>query len=314
MAFSVTRRAFDKNETPAPASLPNTQQLLSAADAARDSRRWPQAAELYAEYLTARSDDGPIWVQFGHALKESGKLDEAEDAYKRSLDLTPDVADTQLQLGHLYKKMRKFSDAIAAYREAARLDDTLFDARRELVNLGFSARKSLSTETSTAPRTATTFIDLSDVFSYLHHHPTVSGIQRVQLGIANAIIAMPPEERSGILFLSEADDRRDYAIIDDAFITELSKELSRDEVEHARLIEVIRSATRLGRTYEAVEGNSLLLIGAFWVLQNIVEQIISLNAKATRCSHRDVRSRSHSNNTSRILRTTSYGGVQGVCF
>ena len=121
MASSVTRRAFDKNETPAPASLPNTQQLLSAADAARDSRRWPQAAELYAEYLTARSDDGPIWVQFGHALKKSGKLDEAEDAYKRSLDLTPDVADTQLQLGHLYKKMRKFSDAIAAYREAARL-------------------------------------------------------------------------------------------------------------------------------------------------------------------------------------------------
>jgi glycosyltransferase involved in cell wall biosynthesis len=282
MVFVFNRRTRGIEEPQEPGSLLSTQQVLSAADAARDSRRWPQAAELYGEYLTARSDDGPIWVQLGHALKESGNLNEAEDAYKRSLELSPDIADTQLQLGHLYKKMQKFSDAIAAYREAMRIDDTLFDARRELANLGISTRETLSTETTTAPRIATTFIDLSDVFSYLHHHPTVSGIQRVQLGIANAIIAMRPEERSGILFLSEADDRRDYAIIDDAFITELSKELSRDEVEHARLIEVMRSATRLGRTYEPLEGDSLLLIGAFWVLQNIVERIISLKRQGVR--------------------------------
>jgi glycosyltransferase involved in cell wall biosynthesis len=282
MAFVFNRRSGDANEAQAPKSAPGVQQLLSTADAARDARRWNDAAQIYGEYLGLRPEDAPIWVQLGHALKESGNLGDAEGAYKRSLELVPDVADTQLQLGHLYKQMRRFSHAITAYREALRIDGTLFDARRELTNLHVSAGETFSTERSALLREPGTFIDLSDVFSYLHHHPTVSGIQRVQLGIANAIIAMPPEERSGMLFLSEADDRRDYAIIDDVFVTELSKELSRDEVEHARLIEVIRSATRLGRTYEPVEGDTLLLVGAFWVLQNIVERIIALKRLGVR--------------------------------
>lgn len=273
MALTFTRRAH---------KLSDPGDSLRMADAARDDRRWRDAAELYGKYLSLRSTDAAIWVQLGHALKESGKMNEAEDAYKRGLELAPDVADTQLQLGHLYKKMRRFSDAIAAYREAIRIDNSLFDARRELAGLGVSGDEVMPTEATISARTPATFIDLSDVFSYLHHHPTVSGIQRVQLGIANAIIAMPSEERCGILFLSEADDRRGYAIIDDAFVSELSKELSRGEVNHARLIEVMRSAIRLGRTYEPVAGDSLLLVGAFWVLQNIVERIIALKRKGVR--------------------------------
>ena len=269
----------NRDEPPPNLSL-SGQQLLSAADTARDDRRWNDAADHYGEYLRLQPEDAPIWVQCGHALKESGNLSDAEGAYKRSLELAPDIADTQLQLGHLYKKMHNYARAIAAYREALRIDGSLFDARRELASLSVSS--DVPTVASASARTPATFIDLSDVFSYLHHHPTVSGIQRVQLGIANAIIAMPPEERSGILFLSEADDRRDYAIIDDVFISELSKELARDEVEHGRLIEVIRSATRLGRTYEPIVGDTLLLIGAFWVLQNIVERIIALKRKGVR--------------------------------
>jgi glycosyltransferase involved in cell wall biosynthesis len=283
MAFVSRLRNRDAREAPGVnLALSTSQQLLSQADAARDEHKWKDAADLYQEYLRLEPRDAPIWVQCGHALKESGSLGDAEAAYKRSLELEPEVADTQLQLGHLYKKMHNFAEAIAAYRGALRIDNSLFDARRELANLSVSSDEAVISEATASARTPATFIDLSDVFSYLHHHPTVSGIQRVQLGIANAIIAMPPEERSRILFLSEADDRRDYAIIDDVFVGELSKELSRDEVEHARLIEVMRSATRLGRTYEPIAGDSLLLVGAFWVLQNIVERIIALKRKGVR--------------------------------
>jgi len=260
----------------------NLQQVLSVADQARDNRRWHEAAEFYRQYLAVRSADAPIWVQLGHALKESGNPAEAESAYKKSLALAPDVADTQLQLGHLYKKMRSFSNAITAYREAIRLDDTLFDARRELANFGISTGEVLFSQVTLASRKPNMFIDLSDVFSYLHHHQTVTGIQRVQLGIANAIIAMTFKERSGILFLSEADDGRNYVVIDDAFLIELSHELSRNEVEHARLIDVMRSATSLGRCYEPVAGDSFLLLGAFWVLPNIVERIILLKRTSVR--------------------------------
>jgi glycosyltransferase involved in cell wall biosynthesis len=276
MVFILNKRARIARNVPAARSSQNRQQLLSAADQARDERRWQEAAEFYKQYLMVRPADAPIWVQFGHALKESGNLAEAESAYKKSLALAPDVGDTQLQLGHLYKKMRNFSNAIAAYCEAFRIDNTLFDARRELANLGISASEVFSTE---ALRKPTMLIDLSDVFFYLHHHQTVSGIQRVQLGIANAIIAMTSEERSATLFLSQSGDGRDYVIIDDVFVTELSRELARNEVDHARLIDVMRPATSLGRPYEPVAGDSLLLLGAFWVLPNIVERIILLKRK-----------------------------------
>ena len=58
--------------------------LLSEADQARDVRKWSEAAELYAGYLKLRSAEAPIWVQYGHSLKESGNLDEAEAAYRQS--------------------------------------------------------------------------------------------------------------------------------------------------------------------------------------------------------------------------------------
>ena len=69
------------------------------ADRARDARKWSEAAELYDGYLKLRGSDASIWVQYGHALKESGKLDEAENAYEQSLVLSPMVADTHLQWG-----------------------------------------------------------------------------------------------------------------------------------------------------------------------------------------------------------------------
>ncbi|HXW21887.1 MAG TPA: hypothetical protein VEK14_03190, partial [Rhodomicrobium sp.] len=47
-----------------------TAKLLSGADQARDARKWGEAAELYASYLKLRRADAPIWVQYGHALKE----------------------------------------------------------------------------------------------------------------------------------------------------------------------------------------------------------------------------------------------------
>ncbi len=275
MARALSRRARDARETEAPLAQ-DAGQLLSAADAARDNRQWLEAAGLYRQYLDRRTDDAPIWVQLGHALKESGNLGDAETAYKQSLELAPDVADTQLQLGHLYKKMRNLSDAIAAYREALKIDNGLLDARRELTALGISVYGNSSGAEISAPRTPATFIDLSDAFFYLRHHKTVSGIQRVQLGVANAIIAMPFEQRAGIFFLIDTEDRSGYVVIDDVFLIEIEGELARDQVEHARLIEIMRSATSLGRKYEPLAGDTLLILGAFWVSDNIEERVIEL--------------------------------------
>ncbi len=254
--------------------------LLSEADQARDARKWNQAAELYAGYLKLRRADAPIWVQYGHALKESGKLDEAESAYEQSLLLSPDVADTHLQMGHLRKRKRNFSGAVRAYREALRIDRNFLDARRELSALGIDPNVDPKTKALIKSlRTPCLVIDLSDVFFYLDHHKTVSGIQRVQLGIAKAIIDGEAGADHNSIFVAEGDERRGYVVLEDVFLNELCKELRNDTVDHARLKDLMRSAKGLGRAYTPLQGDTLLMLGAFWVLEGAAERIIALKRK-----------------------------------
>jgi tetratricopeptide (TPR) repeat protein len=112
--------------------------LLSRADRARDSRDWVSAAQYYGKALDQEPNNPPIWVQYGHALKESGNLGEAENAYRKSLELDADVADTHLQLGHVLKIQGRKIEASAAYLRALVLDPALDHASIELRSLGWT--------------------------------------------------------------------------------------------------------------------------------------------------------------------------------
>src|SRR6202023_2921448 len=116
----------------------DAEKLLSRADRARDSRDWGSAARYYREGLDRQPENPPVWVQYGHALKESGNLPEAEDAYRHSLELDADVADTHLQLGHALKIQGRKIEASAAYLRALVLDPALDHASFELRNLGWT--------------------------------------------------------------------------------------------------------------------------------------------------------------------------------
>jgi Flp pilus assembly protein TadD len=80
----------------------NRKRIRRLADDARDLRHWAEAADLYQRYLKLRPDDFAIWVQLGHALKESGRRGEAMVAYRRALALDAQDADLLLNIGHLY--------------------------------------------------------------------------------------------------------------------------------------------------------------------------------------------------------------------
>jgi O-antigen biosynthesis protein len=118
--------------------------VAALADRARDAREWGLAAELYRETLERNPDNPPIWVQYGHALKEFGelrdreKLVQAERAYRRALALDPRVADTYLQLGHVLKLQGKIEEAGAAYLRAFALDPSMSNSIQELGGLGWS--------------------------------------------------------------------------------------------------------------------------------------------------------------------------------
>jgi glycosyltransferase involved in cell wall biosynthesis len=95
---------------------------ITLADQARDLRCWDVAARYYREALDRNPGNTPIWVQYGHALKEQGFLVPAEEAYRASLTLDDTVADTHLQLGHVLKLQGRVYEAAEAYLTACKLD------------------------------------------------------------------------------------------------------------------------------------------------------------------------------------------------
>lgn len=106
--------------------------ILRKADQLRDRKLWSDAAECYSQVLEKQPQRAPIWVQLGHALKESGKREEAEKAYLRAVQLEPDKADTYLQLGHLKKLQGHLDRSSFYYARALDLDHGQPDAAREL--------------------------------------------------------------------------------------------------------------------------------------------------------------------------------------
>jgi tetratricopeptide (TPR) repeat protein len=91
----------------------------------------------------------PIWIQYGHVLKEPGELVEAEIAYRTAIAHDPNVADWHLQLGNFLGAQNKKEEAQASYLRALALDPSLPDLSRELRALGW-----LKTEVSQVGITA----------------------------------------------------------------------------------------------------------------------------------------------------------------
>lgn len=118
--------------------------LVAVADSARDASQWELAAQLYRRALDRSPDNPPIWVQYGHALKESGelrdpdKLAQAELAYRRALSFDPGVADSYVQLGHVLKLQGNTNEAEASYLRAFTLDPSMSYPLQELSGLGWS--------------------------------------------------------------------------------------------------------------------------------------------------------------------------------
>ena len=72
---------------------PTVTKSLHRGNVARDRGEWVTSARAYRAYLDAHPENVAVWIQYGHALKESGDLFGALDAYRRSSVLSPDDLD-----------------------------------------------------------------------------------------------------------------------------------------------------------------------------------------------------------------------------
>lgn len=115
-----------------------TVKLIGRADRARDRKDWDTAVRLYGKALRRQPANPPIWVQYGHALKESGRLAEAEQAYRTAILGDPESADAHLQLGHALKLQGRQAEAEAAYLLSSVHDPASPEPMRELASFGWS--------------------------------------------------------------------------------------------------------------------------------------------------------------------------------
>jgi len=168
-------------------------ETIEAADTARDTRNWPEAMRLYRQALDIDGSLAPIWVQYGHALKETKNLKEAEAAYRQSLSINDQEADTHLQLGHLHKIMGRRREAEQDYVRALERDPGSRNARAELAGMGWSGTrlrawlgKAVARNTTADTQKIRIALELSDLVDFLQDARYPTGIQRVQLALAQA--------------------------------------------------------------------------------------------------------------------------------
>ncbi len=112
-----------------------TRSLVRSGDAARDARNWPVAITAYEKALRRKPHLARVWVQYGHALKESGAAGQALEAYRRADGLEPESADTHLQIGRALSLIGEMELAIEHFRRSAALGDFPSDATNELIAL-----------------------------------------------------------------------------------------------------------------------------------------------------------------------------------
>ena len=105
---------------------------------AAQEQNWADAELGYAMMIRIRGYCLPIWVQYGHALKEQGKLNGAELAYREALAIDASDSDAHLQLGHALKLLGARDAAAEAYFEAFRLQPSYASVRIELKGAGIS--------------------------------------------------------------------------------------------------------------------------------------------------------------------------------
>jgi glycosyltransferase involved in cell wall biosynthesis len=191
-------------------------ELLALADRLRDAREWGEAAAAYAAYLRLRPEDWPIWVQYGHCVKEDGDAAGALLLYREAERLQPGDADLHVQIGHALKLLGRLEEAFQEYARALTLDPDCAPARAELLApppspvppptapspppARLAAPPPLSGRAPAAGRAdrvgtvpGTLFFDASDLLDYFRHNRAPTGIQRVQINLIAAVLERAPE-------------------------------------------------------------------------------------------------------------------------
>lgn len=282
--FSVTSPSADQ-------AVPSTAGgWATQADTARDRRDWTAAATAYRACLALDDNRADLWVQLGHALKESGDHDGAGEAYQAALDRRPDVADTHLMQGHWFKLGHRWTEAAAAYARAAELDPGLGDAVKELralvrrgVHLDDAVAANLLGDLRATRRRhgdgldltddgrLSVVFDVADLIGYFRNARLPTGIQRVQIEVIAALLRDPPAEVQ-VAVCTFAEARNGWVGLPSDLFQRLADLAlasgDRGEPAWRAALEEVELSADLGSPLRFPRGAWLVNLGTSWWLQN----------------------------------------------
>lgn len=259
--------------------------ILAAADAARDRSDWGAASRGYSRYLRLKPDHADIWIQLGNMLKEEHQIDSSMVAYNRALGLGLNTADTHLQLGHLHKVMGNQRGAIHCYLRALDFKPLNIHAFEELERMGLvdQANEILLREHAPLHRNEQLMLfDISDLVFYIGHHDNLSGIQRVQCCMIQAVMKYGLHDPRDLRFISYDRELRAFrSVCPDKLLT-LLDDLALPKGR--RTVEFDAAAARRGKLFpqEPLAAflrpgrTTVVLLGAAWVIPEYASLIVNL--------------------------------------
>ncbi|MGA1810452.1 glycosyltransferase [Sphingobium sp. WW5] len=237
----------------------------------RDAQDWPGAVSAYTQHLEANGADQPIWVQLGHAWKEQGQLEEASKAYQMAVDLDVDDQDANIHLADLLRRLGRFEEALAAYQRVNNIAPNV-EAIRNIRLLRQDSKATAAEEMGGG----TVFFAIQDLFGYLKAHVTMSGIQRVQAGIALHAIK---DEAVNVRFIvgnavEQALPAGEFWMVDNSEVLRIIEYASGKHVDHHTLQTMVVACEDAAVRVRPSQGSTILLLGAFWGLGNSVRDFI----------------------------------------
>ncbi len=182
---------------------------IERGNRARDAADWAGAALAYRAALDLMPGLMHIWMQFGNVLREAGDGAAARDAYATAARIAPANREAHLLLAEI---ARLNDDPAAAIRHATaafRLDRRDHGVRIALLRALSASRAehrvlldeiAASAGIGTAPHPAAAaddavrlWVDVGDLLGHFARARLPSGLQRVQIEVATAMLALEPE-------------------------------------------------------------------------------------------------------------------------
>lgn len=253
--------------------------LVVVARAMRASGLHGSARRFLDSYLARRPDDDAVRLLHATCLSDAGCYSSSLDAFKHLLATRPTDPEVWMGMGTLHLAKGDVPSAVAAMRAAYEHGDRA-GSMEWLTRWGFRPGDAVAPQVATPSSPGRWLFDMTDVLLYLDTNITVSGIQRVVINICEGIDETPTafDGRSVCCWLDPANNS--YREVPVQAFRYLCSVLQ-GGAEGASIAAAVRRC-REGPMLVPVSGDTLIVLGAFWISRLYFEVIFALRGRGVR--------------------------------